>query len=278
MQRKQRWLPVLLIVAALLLAACPSSSSPAQQAAPEATKAPVATTAPEATKAPTTAITSTAATTSTSAMTSTMPATSTNATTSTAVSTGTMATSVGAPCTVATDGALKGVDPKGQKIAWWHNHSGKREENLKKLLEEFNKSNPCGITVAPLNQGQYNDIRDKVNASISAGEQPAALIVGYQNDQAFYQLNGALADLNAYVDDATWGLTAEQKADFYPSFFNQSVHAAFANQRLGFPPNRSMEVLYYNQTWLEELGYKGPPTTPAEFKEMACKAAKADSR
>ena len=43
--------------------------------------------------------------------------------------------------------------------------------------------------------------------------------------------------------------------------------------RLGFPPNRSMEVLYYNEDWLAELGYDGPPTTPEEFKEMACAAA-----
>jgi hypothetical protein len=48
-------------------------------------------------------------------------------------------------------------------------------------------------------------------------------------------------------------------ADFYPTFLEQSVHPSFNNQRLGFPPNRSMEVLYYNQTWLEELGFDGPP-------------------
>ena len=125
-------------------------------------------------------------------------------------------------------------------------------------------------------QGGYNEIRDKVNASIGAGEAPAALIVGYQNDQAFYQLNEGLADLNTFVDDPHWGLTDEEKADFFAGFFNQSVHPVFDNQRLGFPPNRSMEVMYYNQTWLEELGFDGPPTTPDEFKEMACAAAAAN--
>ncbi len=44
------------------------------------------------------------------------------------------------------------------------------------------------------------------------------------------------------------------------------MHPAFDNQRLGFPPNRSMEMLYYNQTWLEELGFDGPPATPEEFQ------------
>ncbi len=181
-----------------------------------------------------------------------------------------------ADCTPATDGPLAGVDPSGQAIQWWTNHTGSREEELIPMVEDFNATNPCGITVEHLSQGGYDEIRDKMNASIGAGELPAALIVGYQNDQAFYQLNDGLADLNIYVDDATWGLSEEEIADFYPGFFNQSVHPAFDNQRLGFPPNRSMEVMFYNQTWLEELGFAGAPTTPDEFKEMACAAAEAN--
>ena len=179
-------------------------------------------------------------------------------------------------CHVAEDGPLAGVDPTGASIVWWHNHSGSREERLLPLVDEFNNANACGITIEAQNQGGYNDIRDKVNASAAAGELPAALVVGYQNDQAFYQLNESLVDLNTYVSDANWGLDEEAQADFYPSFFNQSIHVAFDNQRLGFPPNRSMEVLFYNQTWLEELGFDGPPTTPDEFREMACAGADAN--
>lgn len=232
-----------LVMAALVLAACPAPAAEAPAAeAPAAAEAPTAepTKAPEAEAAPTAA----------------------------PVDEG--------PCAPATDGPLAGVDPRGQTIVWWHNHRGSREEQLLGLLEQFNSSNECGITLDAQNQGNYDDIRDKVNASIASGELPAALLVGYQNDQAFYQLNETLVDLNTYVDDAHWGLSADEKADFFPSFFDQSVHVMFDDQRLGFPPNRSMEVLYYNQTWLEELGYAGPPTTPDEFKEMACAAAAAN--
>jgi multiple sugar transport system substrate-binding protein/sn-glycerol 3-phosphate transport system substrate-binding protein len=181
----------------------------------------------------------------------------------------------GDECAPAADGDYAGADPRGQSVIWWHNHSGSREEKLAVIVDEFNSTNPCGVTVVAQNQGGYDDIRDKVNASIAAGEQPAALLVGYQNDQEFYQLNDVLVDLNTLVNDAKWGLSAEEQADFYTTFFEQSVHPLFDNQRLGFPPNRSMEVLYYNQTWLEELGFSGPPTTPDEFKEMACAAAAA---
>jgi len=234
-----------LVMAALVLAACPAPApaveAPAAAEAPAPAAEPTAVPAAEAAPAPTEA-----------------PAAEPEV------------------CGPAADGPLAGVDPRGQTVVWWHNHSGSREEKLLPLIQQFNDTNECGITVDAQNQGSYNDIRDKVNASTASGELPAALLVGYQNDQAFYQLNESLVDLNIYVDDSTWGLSAEDKADFYPSFFDQSVHVMFDNQRLGFPPNRSMEVLYYNQTWLEELGYAGPPTTPEEFKEMACTAAAAN--
>lgn len=231
-----------LVMAALVLAACPAPAEPAAEA-PVAAEAPAAepTEAPEA-EAPAPAE---------------APAAEPEV------------------CAPAADGPLAGVDPRGQNVVWWHNHSGSREEKMLVLLEQF-ADNECGITIEAQNQGSYNDIRDKVNASTASGELPAALLVGYQNDQAFYQLNESLADLNVFVDDPTWGLSAEDRADFFPGFFDQSVHVMFDNQRLGFPPNRSMEVMYYNQTWLEELGFAGPPTTPDEFKEMACAGAAAN--
>lgn len=179
------------------------------------------------------------------------------------------------PCAPSADGTLAGVDPRGQTVVWWHNHSGTREELLIEIINNFNETNECGITIEALNQGGYNDIRDAVNASIASGEVPAALVVGYQNDQAFYQLNDTLVDLNEYLNDPHWGLTEEEQASFYQSFFNQSIHVAFDNQRLGFPPNRSIELLHYNKTYLEELGYTAPPATPEEFVEMSCAAAAA---
>lgn len=179
------------------------------------------------------------------------------------------------PCAPATEGPLAGVDPRGQTVVWWHQHSGSREEGLAELIAEFNSTNECGITIEAQNQGGYDDIRDKMNAGIATGDLPG-LVVGYQNDQAFYALGDGLADINPYMNDPYWGLTAEEKADFYAAFLEQSVHPAFDNMRLGFPPNRSIEIMYYNQTWLEELGFNGPPTTPDEFKEMACAAAAAN--
>ena len=176
---------------------------------------------------------------------------------------------------LASEGELAGVDPSGQTVIWWHNHRTSREEKLLELVDKFNSENPYGITVEALNQGGYNDIREKMGAGIASGDLPG-IVVGYQNDQAFYASVDALVDMDIYVNDAHWGLTEEEKADFSPGIFVQDVHPAFDNMRLGFPPNRSMEVLRYNKTWLEELGYSADDLatiTPELFEEISCAAA-----
>ena len=96
--------------------------------------------------------------------------------------------------------------------------------------------------------------------------------MAYQNQAATYQLADALWDMNEIIDDPTWGMPQEDQDDFFPGFFAQDIYPTFDNARLGLPPNRSMEVLYYNMDWLTELGYDAPPATPEEFKEMACAA------
>jgi multiple sugar transport system substrate-binding protein/sn-glycerol 3-phosphate transport system substrate-binding protein len=163
------------------------------------------------------------------------------------------------------------VDPSGQTVTFWYQHSQEREEALQQIIQEFNETNEWGITVQGEYQGGYGDIFTKMLNVLNTAEAPN-LVVAYQNQAATYQLADALVDMQPLVDSERWGLTQEEQDDFFTGFFNSDVFPSFDNARLGFPPNRSMEVLYYNASWLEELGFDGPPTTPDEFKEMACAA------
>jgi multiple sugar transport system substrate-binding protein/sn-glycerol 3-phosphate transport system substrate-binding protein len=167
------------------------------------------------------------------------------------------------------EGELASVDPSGQTVTYWHQHSDEREEHLNSMIDEFNANNPWGITVEGSNQGGYGDIYQKMIAGIAAGEVPN-LVVAYQNQSATYQLEDALTDMNVFVNDAQWGYNEAEQADFFQGFFNQDINPQFDNARLGFPPNRSMEALYVNMDALAELGYDAPPTSWTEFGEMAC--------
>jgi multiple sugar transport system substrate-binding protein/sn-glycerol 3-phosphate transport system substrate-binding protein len=164
------------------------------------------------------------------------------------------------------------VDPSGQTVVFWHNHTRERETALNEIIDEFNKTNEWGITVKGEYQGSYGDIFNKMLTFMGTPD-VAQLVVAYQNQAATYQVADTLVDMNSLVNSAKWGLTAEEQADYFPGFMGQDVFAIYNGQRLGFPPNRSMEVMYYNMDWLKELGYDAPPATPEQFKEMACKAA-----
>jgi len=165
----------------------------------------------------------------------------------------------------------EGVDPSGQTVSFWYQHTRDREETLQEIVTDFNANNEYGITVNAEYQGGYSDIFNKMLNVVGTEDAPN-LVVAYQNQAATYQLANALLDLNSLVESEKWGVSEEDMADFFPGFISADVFPSFGGARLGFPPNRSMEVLYYNADWLAELGYDGPPTTPEEFKEMACAA------
>ena len=164
------------------------------------------------------------------------------------------------------------VDPSGQTVTFWHQHSRAREEALNEIVQEFNDTNEWGITVVAEYQGGYGDIFNKMLGVMNTPDAPD-LVVAYQNQAATYQLGDALLDMTDLVNSPKWGMDEATQADFFPGFWKADIFPTFGGARLGIPPNRSMEVMYYNTDWLKELGYDAPPATPEEFKEMACKAA-----
>jgi len=170
------------------------------------------------------------------------------------------------------------VDPwadvvPAKEIVWWHQHTGSaREAAIKKIVDDFNNTNEYGIKVTAEYAGSYSDIFNKMLPILNTPDVPD-VVVGYQNQVATYQLANAMFDMNELINHPKYGLTKEEQDDFFPGFFAQDVFSLFGNQRLGLAPNRSAEVMYYNMDWLKELGYDAPPTTPEQFKEMACKAS-----
>ena len=167
------------------------------------------------------------------------------------------------------------IDLTGQNIevTYWHNRPQADQDLLQSMLDEFNQSNPYGITAkAEIAGASYNDVYNKVNAAIQAGE-PPDMSVAYQNQAAFYRSSGAVIDLNPFLNSKKYGLSADDLKDYFQAFLDSDANPQYKGERLGFPTQRSMDVLYYNVDWAKELGYDGPPTDWAQFEEMACKAS-----
>ena len=168
------------------------------------------------------------------------------------------------------------VDPallKGKTVHLWHSWSGEAGKTVDALVKEFNASNQWGITAQAAYQGSYDSLSDNITKALQTGK-PPEVAVGY-NYQAlgWDSPAGTLVDLNDYVSDPTWGLSPDEQKDFYPVFWE---HDFADGKRIGIPAQRSAQLIYYNQTWAEELGFTSPPTTPTQFKIQACAAAKAN--
>jgi multiple sugar transport system substrate-binding protein/sn-glycerol 3-phosphate transport system substrate-binding protein len=170
------------------------------------------------------------------------------------------------------DDQYQNIDPSGQVVPFWHAYTAEDEAVLQEIVADFNATNPWNIQVSAEYQGDYEDIFNKMLTFMKTADAPG-LVVATQNQAATYQLGKGLIDIDELVYSEKWGLSKEEIDDFFPAPFDQDIFPIFENIRLGFPTQRAMDVLYYNQDWLTELGYDGSPTTPGEFKEMSCAAA-----
>jgi multiple sugar transport system substrate-binding protein len=168
------------------------------------------------------------------------------------------------------ESVLQDVDPTGIEITYWHQFTRFQQETLEALVEEFNNTNQWNIKVTAEFGGRYDDLYNKMVTAIAAGSVPD-LVAAYQNEAAAYQVSGALVDINDYIDDPQWGL-GDERSDYFEGFLQQDVNAQFGGARLGFPPNRSLELLFYNLDWLEQMGFSGPPKKWDDFYQMCRKA------
>ena len=164
---------------------------------------------------------------------------------------------------------LEEVDPRGQEVTFWYQHTRQREEALLEMIEEFNQQNPHQIRVQGEYAGGYGDIYNKMLVALQGGGIPQ-VVVAYQNQALAYYHADGVVDLMPYIYSPKWGLAEELQKDFIQSFVEQDRVGGI---QVGFPPNRSMEILYYNADWLRELGYEGPPQTWEAFAEMCRKAS-----
>jgi len=165
---------------------------------------------------------------------------------------------------------LETVDPQEQEVIFWYQHTREREAELLQMIAEFNRENPHGIQVRGEYAGTYSHIYNKMLVGLQGGVLPH-VVVAYQNQaQVYYEADGAV-DLAPYMDSPKWGLSPEARADYFQSFLDQD---RIRGIQMAFPPNRSMEILYYNADWLRELGSDHPPGNWGEFAAL-CRQARA---
>jgi len=170
--------------------------------------------------------------------------------------------------------AVDAVDPRGQKVIFWY-PSDRHEETMLAMVDDFNATNEWGIIVQGEFAGSYEEIYDRILAGLPSGKVPD-LCLAYRDQAAVYADEQIIVELSPYLESRRWGLDAEDREDFFPFVLDLGYLPQFEGL-YGFPLDRSMELLYYNEDWLNEVGYDHPPATWPEFREMVCAAADAEA-
>ena len=165
---------------------------------------------------------------------------------------------------------IQAEDLEGVEIEFWHPWIGAQEAAMLALVEQFNAENPVGVLVQV--ESRSGDLYRDLWAGLNSGSYPTVVAASSSYLRYWSRAGDFVTDLEPYLGDPLWGLSAEDMSDFYPAPWAQDEHQGV---RLGVPATRSTNLLFYNQTWAEELGFDSPPTTPAEFKRQACAGAAA---
>lgn len=163
----------------------------------------------------------------------------------------------------------------GTEIVFWHAmSSGVNLEGMDALVAKFNETNEYGITVVAVSQGRQGDLETAINGAIATGELPN-LTMGFPNGLTRWYDLGVIAGLSDYIADANVGLSDEVLSGIFEGPYASGTLAD--GTQVGIPMHQSEQVIFYNFTWAEELGFSGAPATSAEFKEQACAASAANN-
>ena len=167
-------------------------------------------------------------------------------------------------------GGLLGGGNNDGKVTITFSHT--MGENLRTVLDEyiaeFNKLYP-NITVEHSQIGSYDDVRDQIKNELTSGMQPN-IAYCYPDHVALYNEAMAVLTLDSFIEstkvieraDGTTeilGLTAEQIADFIPAYYAEGREFG-DGEMYTMPFSKSTEVLYYNKTFFDQHGLKGPTT------------------
>ena len=164
--------------------------------------------------------------------------------------------------------SIENSNPIGQEINFWVQYSDERLDAMKARAERFEKG--YGIKVNVVHKGHYGKVQSAMMSSAGTSD-IGDVARGYGNAAADMYIIGASVDQTPFANSKKWGVT-EADIDDWGANWSVGFSPYFdGNPKLLHEVGKSIEVVYYNKDWLNELGLD-EPKTPAEFAKVACAA------
>ncbi|HEY5732035.1 MAG TPA: extracellular solute-binding protein [Anaerolineales bacterium] len=158
---------------------------------------------------------------------------------------------------------------RGTQVRIWHPWFGAEASLFDSQVEQFNRLNEWGIIVNAESKNNFSELYLQTDAALEESANPD-IVIALPEHAIEWRDN--VVDLNAYVRDPIFGLTALEMSEFPTVIWMQDEADGV---RLGMPAQRTGRFILYNQTWARELGFDSPPETFSDFEDQACAANRA---
>ena len=146
-------------------------------------------------------------------------------------------------------------------ITFWYAVGGSRGEVLQAMIDEFNATNPYGITVDATYTGGYGDTANKVLASLESGGLPDGGLVPAAP-------LWTCREENYLIEDYMAGPEGIDKDDYWPVLWDYNT---YDGRVCSLPFNNSTMVMYYNKDLMTSAGLD-PEAPPQTWDELSAQA------
>jgi ABC-type glycerol-3-phosphate transport system substrate-binding protein len=158
---------------------------------------------------------------------------------------------------------------RGVRVKVWHPWFGAQASLFESQAALFNTENEWGIIVDAESKNNYSELFAQTDTALKNGDEPHIVIAFPEHAVGWVD---KVVDLNAYLQDPVYGLSALEMSDFPSVIWRQDE---VDGKRLGVPAQRTARFILYNQSWARELGFDSPPANAVEFERQACAANQA---
>ncbi len=177
-------------------------------------------------------------------------------------------TACGAPVPVpSTDLSAAASPATPVTLVFWHTQTGASAAHLDALARDFHQAHPT-IHVRVEAKASDGDLLRQGLAALALN-QPPDLILANRRTIAEFARKNALTSLDAWMNDATLGLSAQDRADFFPGLLDAGRIADLNNQIYSLPFDEDAVVLFYNADLLQAAKVATPPRTWEQFSAAA---------
>jgi multiple sugar transport system substrate-binding protein len=132
-------------------------------------------------------------------------------------------------------------------ITLWSITGQNNQAQLDNYVKGFLKTEPNVKINNVIQTGMgYNDLKDAVEKGFSTADGYPDMVQCYPDHVAEYLDYGKAVKLDSYMDNADYGLTAEDKADYVQAFMQEGQQYAVSGT-YSLPYCKSTELMFYNK-------------------------------